>query len=71
MLPEEALDQFKSENYYRMILYLDSNDETERTHEVSNLIVNLTKEKLDKKDMSWVFQLPPQRLKIVLQKMVY
>ena len=49
MLPEEALDQFKSENYYRMILYLDSNDETERTHEVSNLIVNLTKEKLDKK----------------------
>ena len=32
-----------------MILYLDNNDETERTYEVSNRIVNLTKEKLDKK----------------------
>ncbi|MGI6787857.1 MAG: efflux RND transporter permease subunit [Acholeplasmataceae bacterium] len=49
MLPKEALDQFKSKNYYRMIIYLDSNEETDETYKLSEKIVKLTKDVLDKK----------------------
>lgn len=49
MLPPEALAQFKSQNYYRMIIYLNSNKETERTYELSEQIVDLTNQTLSKK----------------------
>ncbi|MGI6781876.1 MAG: efflux RND transporter permease subunit [Acholeplasmataceae bacterium] len=49
MIPNEALSQFKSKNYYRMIIYLNSNDETEKTYQLSERIVTITSETLDKK----------------------
>ncbi|MGI6771310.1 MAG: MMPL family transporter [Acholeplasmataceae bacterium] len=56
MIPKEALDQFKSEKYYRMIIYLNSNEETEDTYELSNRIVNLAHNTLD--DECYVIGVP-------------
>lgn len=41
-IPPEALMQFKSNNYYRMIVYLDITQENERMYEVSNEIMAIT-----------------------------
>lgn len=56
MIPKEALDQFKSEKYYRMIIYLNTNEETEDTYELSNRIVNLAHNTFD--DECYVIGVP-------------
>ena len=47
MIPLEALQQFKGKNYYRMILFLNVDSETENTYILSNNIINLSKENLE------------------------
>ena len=46
IIPVEALEQFKGENYSRIIVYLDLLEENERMFEVSDEIKLLTKETL-------------------------
>ena len=47
MIPKEALAQFKGINYYRMILFLNVDSETEKTYELSNQIFDLTDQYLE------------------------
>lgn len=46
IIPKEALDQFKGENYSRMIVMLDINGEDERMYELSKTITDLVNETL-------------------------
>lgn len=48
ILPEEAISNFKSENYYRMIVFLDIKEENERMYQVSEQITSLVSDILPK-----------------------